>query len=324
MHMLSAQNRSEFLATPQLVRFDYEGRDGSEPTLLIKGSTLLLKYIALGVRMQLLFARLGDRLLYALKVHDDEEKAAVLWSILEREEEKAALAALVRGESCQTFLFNELAVNVAWAASPIAVEPELTAMIAAAATGRVDQSALKNDARLVFNRFDSEGTSTAGLIVADVPSTTAWKPVFNHFYLSQGTTGLVEFFDKDEGSQQEQIGVWLTDNLHPLGVHHSPQIPKGKGFRELTDIILSYEHGSILIESKALTIFARDSLPSRTKLTHDVTAHITKAVNQLRGGMRRLKDGTLVTSKAGVPLEIERTQPMHGIVLIPELDLIQD
>ncbi len=325
MHMLAAHNRSEFLATPQLIRFDYaKGRDGLEPTLLIKGSTLLLKYIVLGVRMQLAFARLSDRVLYALKVYDDEAKAGVLWSILERDEEKAALAALVRGETCQTFLFNELAVNVACAALRISVGPELTPMIAGAATGRADHNALKSDASLMLDRFHKESTSSGSLIVADVPGTNAWTPVFNYFITSHATNSPIDFFNKDEGSHQEQMGIWLTDNLHPLGVHHSPQVPKGNGFRELTDILLSHQFGSILIESKSLAIFSRDSLPSRTKLAHDVSTHITKAVNQLRGGIRRLKDGTPVTSKAGVLLDIERTQPMHGIVLIPDLDLIED
>jgi len=292
--------------------------------LLIKGSTLLLKYIVLGVRMQLLFARLGDRLLYALKVYDDVEKAAVLWSILEREEEKVAIGALVRRDPCQTFLFNELAVNVAWAELPISAGPELTAMVAGAITGRADHHALKSDANLVLDRFHNEGMSSEGLIVADAARTTAWNPVFNHFITSHATSGIVDFFDKGEGNHQEKIGVWLTDNLHPLGVHHSPQIPKGNSFREFTDILLSYQFGSILVESKVLTIFSRDTLPNRAKLAHDVSAHIAKAVNQLRGGIRRIKDGTPVISKAGVLLDIERTQPMHGIVLIPDLDLIED
>src|SRR5438067_247417 len=83
--ILAAHYRSEFLATPTLIRFDYaEGQDGAEPTLLVKASTLLLKYIVQGVRMQLAFSRLGDRLLYGLRVIDDEKKAAILWSILER------------------------------------------------------------------------------------------------------------------------------------------------------------------------------------------------------------------------------------------------
>jgi hypothetical protein len=97
MHILAAHYRSEFLATPQLIRFDYaEGRDGAEPTLLVKASTLLLKYVVQGVQMQLAFSRLGDRLLYALKVIDDEEVPAIVWSILELDAEKAALSALAR------------------------------------------------------------------------------------------------------------------------------------------------------------------------------------------------------------------------------------
>ena len=71
-------------------------------------------------------------------------------------------------------------------------------------------------------------------------------------------------------------------------------------------------------------IFERKSLPNRKKLAHDVSGHIKKAINQLRGGIRRLKDGTPVTSMAGVLLDIERTQPIHGIILIPDLDLIED
>jgi hypothetical protein len=325
MHILSAHYRSEFLATPQLIRFDYvKGQDGFEPTLLIKGSTLLLKYITLGVPMQLAFTRLGHRLLYALKVYDDGEKAGVLWSILERDVEKAALAAMVRGETCQTFLFNELAVNVAWAALPISAEKGLMEMVAGAATGRADHHAFQSDGSLALDRFHNESTSSADLIIASVPGATTWNPVFNHFITSHATDSLLDFFNKDEGSQQEQIGIWLTDNLHPLSVHHSPKVPKGNGFREFTDILLSYQFGSILIESKVLSIFTRDRLPNRAKLAHNVSAHVTKAVNQLRGGIGRLRDGTPVVSKTGVPLDVERKRPAHGIVLIPDLDLIEN
>jgi hypothetical protein len=51
---------------------------------------------------------------------------------------------------------------------------------------------------------------------------------------------LIDLFDGNEGNQQEQLCVWLTDNLQPSGVYHSPQIPKGSGTRELTDILLSH------------------------------------------------------------------------------------
>ena len=85
--------------------------------------------------MQLAFSRLGARLLYALGVIDDEKKPVILWSILERDAEKAALNALAKGENCQTFLFNELAVNVAWAALPMTAHADLARILAPIPTG---------------------------------------------------------------------------------------------------------------------------------------------------------------------------------------------
>ena len=74
MHILSKNNRDEFLAVPQLIRFDYvPGLENREPTLLVKGNTLLLKYIVLGARMQLAFTICAGKLLYALRVFDDED-----------------------------------------------------------------------------------------------------------------------------------------------------------------------------------------------------------------------------------------------------------
>lgn len=325
MHILAAHYRSEFLATPQLIRFDYaEGQDGAEPTLLVKASTLLLKYVVQGVRMQLAFSRLGNRLLYALRVNDDEKKSASVWSIVEHDAEKAALNALAQGDSCQIFLFNELAINVAWTALPMTAHAGLAQMVASIRTGTADYAALKPDASTVLDRFHDNPASDTDLIVIDLPNTTTWNPILNQFITSHARSSPIDLFSSDEGGQQEQLAVWLTDGLHPLGVHHGPQIPKGSGFRELTDILLSYEYGSVLIESKTLTILQRSSLPGRTKLAHDVSHHVKKAIDQLRGGIRRLKDGTPVTTKDGVQLNVERSQPVHAIILIPELALIED
>ena len=325
MHILAAHNRSEFLATPQLIRFDHvAGSEGYEPTLLIKASTLLLKYITLGVQMQLVFTMLDNRLLYALKVHDDEPIGCTLWSIVERDNEIAAITALERAEACQVFLFNELALNVSCATLRVSVKPELAVMVAGAATGSVDHEAFKDNVAIVLDGLYADSPSCAGLIVAEVSNITNWKPVHYHYITSHAASSFIDLFNNDEGGQQEQLGIWLTDNLNPRGVHCNPQIPKGNGYRELTDILLSYQFGSILIESKVLAIFARSTLPSRAKLARTVTSHISKAVKQLRGGIRRLQDGTPVSDSKDRLLDVERKQPVHGIVLIPDLDLIED
>lgn len=325
MHILAAHYRSEFLVTPQLVRIDYaKGANGFEPTLLVKGSTLLLKYMVLGARLQFHLGRVNDRLFYAITAYDDASKPAMLWSVVEKEAEINALKGLALGESCPIFLFNELALNVAWSTARGNFPPEIQNWISDTTLGKVDYTAIAEQADDLLERAFKGTTSPDELLSTEIASIEAWHPVFNHFITSHGADSPVDLFSRDEGGQQEKLAVWLTDSLHPRGVHHSPQIPKGNGQRELTDILLSHEYGALLIESKALTVFNRETLPDRAKLARDVSQHVEKAVRQLRGSIRRLKEGVPVTTCAGSPVNVERSKPAHAIVLIPEFALVEN
>lgn len=325
MHILASHYRSEFLATPQLVRIDYaKGSKGFEPTLLVKGSTLLLKYLVLGARLQFQLGRVNDRLLYALVAYDDPSKPAMLWSVVEYEAEVKALQGLVSGEPSPIFLFNELALNVAWTTAKVSFSAEAKSWITEAKLGKVDHSSIAELADELLERAFKGTTSHDELLSADIAPIEEWHPVFNHFITSHGADSPIDLFSRDEGGQQEQLAVWLTDSLHPRGVHQGAQIPKGNGTRELTDILLSHEYGALLIESKALTVFNRETLPNRTKLAKDVSQHVEKAVRQLRGGIRRLKEGVPVTTRAGSSIDVERSKPAHAIVLIPEFALVEN
>lgn len=326
MHWLSSHNRSEFLACPQLIRFEYaSGRDGLEPTLLIKGSTVLLKYVVLGARMQLAFAMCEGRLLYALKVCDDGNDGGILWSIAERDEELNGIRGLVRSEPLVAFLFNELAVNVAWNDLQTLGELDrLATWTDSAGLGRLDHLAMRATVGPMIDRLHKSGVSDDEWLVLEIGGRSDWKAIHNHFITAGASSSLIHLFDGDEGNQQEQLGIWLTDNLQPLGAHHSPQIPKGAGTRELTDILLSYEFGAVLIESKTLSVLARDQMPDRAKLKRDVAVHIGKAFKQLRGAIRKLKSGVTVTNPKGEIIDVERENPVHAIVLVPELDLVED
>jgi hypothetical protein len=274
--------------------------------------------------MKLHFIQMGERLLYCLEVDDDDLKPAMIWSVMEREEERSALVALSRGEACQIFLFNELAINVAWATRSIDIGELLENMASAASTGSVDYEIIKEEASAIFDRIISGNAQIYKIIEAIIPNSDEWNPVLSHLITNQVTESLINLFDQDEGRQQEQLALWLTDNLQPTGAYASPQIPKGKGLRELTDVLLSYQSGSILIESKTLTVLGRDVLPSREKLAHNTEDHIAKAVNQLKGAIRQLKLGTPIATKTGSLIGVERTQPVHAIVLIPDFGLIKE
>jgi hypothetical protein len=324
MHLLSRENRSEFLATPQLIRFDYPtGEGGNEPTLLVKANSLLLKYIISGVRLRLIFTRLGARFIYGLQVFDDPDNNSMLWSALERQEEIDAISALCRGEPCQLFLFNELTVCCAWkeVGFPLSLDKmngiDMTPVTYPEINEQV--SSLWESIRL---------QKTNNYVAVEIGNASDWKVVPAGYVTTRLGPSTIQLLDEDEGRQQENLAVWLTDGLHPMGAHHGLQIPSGspggKQRRELADVTLSHEYGTILIESKVLSIFSRKTLPNRAKLASDVSDHITKAVAQLKGGIRKIQAGVQITEKSGAPVEVERNQPFHAIILIPDLDLIQD
>ncbi|MBL8517775.1 MAG: hypothetical protein JNM76_12500 [Betaproteobacteria bacterium] len=324
MHILAEHYRSEFLATPQLLRIDRaNGPGGPVPTLLLKASTLLLKYIVQGCELELVLAPCNGGLLYGLRVADDPAKLATIWSIGEREVERQALLALVRAKQCPIFLFNELALNAAWTDVAIHIPDAASELLSIAEFRAADYDLIKDTAGSLIQGLSVQAKHVGCFRIAVRPIHD-WKETVNHYITNRGVASPVHLFNSDEGGQQEQLALWLTDNLQFSGAVHSPQVPKGKGTRELTDLLLSHQFGTVLVESKALTIFNRSRLPSRDALASDVEKHIDKAVAQLRGAIRQLRQGALVCDRLGTPIEVERTHPMHAIILIPEFDLVQN
>lgn len=325
MHILAGHYWSEFHSTPQLFRIDHaSGQHGSVPTLQLKASTLLLKYIVQGSPMELVLCRCAGRLVYGARVMDDVAKPATIWSVVEHKAERDALLALVQAQECPLFLFNELALNAAWNDVHVQLGADAPAWIEAAEIGSVDHATIKDEVHALIDGVSSAAGGKPELLAFKLSPLHEWRETVNHYITNKATVSPVHLFNTDEGGQQENLAVWMTDSLQLSGVNHSPQVPKGKGHRELTDLLLSYEFGTVLIESKTLTIFNRTSLPSREALAADVSKHIDKAVAQLRGAVRSLKLGSAVFDKHGTPLSIEREQPMHCIVLVPDFDLIQD
>jgi hypothetical protein len=128
----------------------------------------------------------------------------------------------------------------------------------------------------------------------------------------------------DEGSQQENLAVWLTDSLSIRGATLSPQIHELSGIRELTDVLFSYSGGTFLIESKTLSVLERSELPNRAKLKKNVLKNISKALSQLPGACRNIKRGLKITNQNGEEIQVERTLPIHCVVLVPDLSLLDE
>lgn len=324
MHILSDRNRSEFLAVPQLVRFTVaDGSDGREATLLIKSSTLTLKYLLRLKRFRLMLMRISERwAAYCIQIEDDPDHPATLWCLLEYADEREALATLSKQPRCFVFLFNELAINVAWAEINIDLSDEVSQTIVNLAdlhppseTEAADDVSAKIES-LYGNGFRENGNG-----IAKTLQVSEWNPMRSHYITNRVSSSLVAITDADDGGQQEELALWLIDNLQPAGAVKSPQIHEPKA-RELSDLLLSHEHGAFLIESKTLSIIARAALPNRAKLTRDIVKHLQKATSQLIGGVKNLRRGHRITDLDGRDIEVERTKPPHVIVLVPDLSLL--
>lgn len=325
MHILSAQYRSEFLATPELVRLIMaHGDEGLEPTLLIKSSTLTLKYLLQTKKMKLVVLRVAkDWLAYGIEIQDDPNHPALLWSLLEHPNEMEAFRKLMSSPKCNLFLFNELALNVAWCDLEIAIDDDRWKSLILNSTMHPegDESALEMFRQEVETLDSTPPYLRNGFILA-LPEIQEWNEIKSTYITNGISHSLISVFDQNEGNQQEEVALWLLDNFAAEGAYKGPQIHEHTKVRELTDILLSHEFGAILVESKALSILSRDDLPDREKLTRTVVKHVNKATSQLIGAVKNIKRGLPISDNDGIALDIERSATPHAIILIPDLSLI--
>jgi len=129
---------------------------------------------------------------------------------------------------------------------------------------------------------------------------------------------------REEGEQQESMAEWLIDVLGEPSAVRNPLVHEPRRTRELSDLLLSYEYGCFLLESKTLGIFDRIDIPDRSALRKGVLRHVNKAANQLAGACANIRRGLRITDKAGQDITVNRDWPIHCIILVPELSLIAD
>jgi hypothetical protein len=221
VHILAAHLRSEFLAVPQLVRFDMAyGQPALEPTLLIKANSLSLKYLLRQRTLRLIVTRIGERIAYAVEIPDDPERPASAWSLVELPNEAVALKTLITDPRCVVFLFNELAVSVAWTELDLEIAPSLAEAIDSV---KFNTEPEEDDSKLIGHRLDQIRTQI------NVPETQVlsfkdiqWHELHATYITNQAGSSSLSLFNQDEGGQQEEIAVWLMDNLAPKRLREEP------------------------------------------------------------------------------------------------------
>ena len=324
MYILSGRRRSEFLACPELVRMS----EGSEtPELLLKTTMLSARYLLRSPILRVAVMRVHGHLLYGLLFNDGNAEDAVRWSLVEEPDELDRVRELSSHGSVRVAVFNEAAVCVVTGDCTVSNVPTLLLSLCEGVTpypfrrGGVDPETT-DEANLRLDRLLKGTLPPSNGVFVDVLPPTTWTPILNHFATNSARSGLVSLLDADEGGQQEALAHWLLDELSPEGVIRGAQVDERGNVRELTDILLTHRYGNVLLESKALSLLSRPTLPPREKLAKQIVSHVCKAARQLSGAALNITEGLSIMDQEGNIVKVDRAQPPHLIILIPDLSLL--
>ena len=173
----------------------------------------------------------------------------------------------------------------------------------------------------VSARLEEWKATGEGLLLFSSDGKHDWGPNQSFYITNQLQTSELDLRHSNEGGQQEQLAAWITDSLDIKGVFQNP-VANENTPRELCDLLLTHEFGTILFESKALSILSRTVIPARDKLRDDAAKHIKKALRQLSGACKNLATGTVVLTKKGEKIEVRRELPLHCVVIVPDQSLL--
>lgn len=329
VHIPSEHYYNELLANKELVRiYLAKSASGVEPTLCVKSNSLALKYIIKRKSFRLILARLGipSRLLYAIEIPDDESNPGMIWSFAESDAELEAAKRIAQRETCHIVLFNEAAVNVCGARVGLGFQTDAANALLTGLAPSIEVAS-QNWTDAAVNLLDRryQGLTKKDELIEAAPVTDyEWREIASLYETNRLALSTLSIISGNEGDQQEHLGLWLVDSLSPAGAVKSPQVEENTNTRELSDILLNYSGGCFLIESKTLSILDRGRLPDRSKLKKNVEKSARKAISQLGGGCRNVKRGSKVLDLNDKEVQITRNQPIHCIVLIPDLQLLND
>ena len=244
--------------------------------------------------------------------------------MIECDDERNALLSFFRNSRCTVFTFNELIISTTWTTAIVSdCNRKIIDWISSAALGNSEDQKIRN---IMSRKLDllAEDSNCPDVCAIDPIQIEGWAIVNNTYITTRSHASSISFSDPNEGAQQEQTALWLIDSLEPFRAIVNPKLVQfGRSNRELTDLLLSYPLGAFLFESKSLSIFSREKLPERKKLSRNLSKEVKKAARQLKGGIRALREGGSVIDQHGKSVNVERKFPMHAIILVPDLLLLE-
>jgi hypothetical protein len=322
--------RQELGLSRDLVRF-FQAENGTSTSsgLVIKSTSLDLKLLILRKKIEItLYQPKGNgRVVYIVRLDQGDDEPVAMWSPVESREELEAIRAVLDEGTCDIHLFNEADVDVCWTSCRLTSQDDVLKRIATAAVSPVpshEEGKLEAEIDTVVRALNSGQLPQGVLTTLSLTDDIAWQEQFNHYITNRLAVCAISIISGDEGAQQEEMGLWLIDELNPSGGVKNPQVIEPRGPRELCDLLLTYSGGVFLFESKTLSVFDGDAIPTRARFSKNAAKNSRKAVRQLSGACKNIVNGLPVSDSEGRSVHIERRTGCHCVILVPDLALLAD
>jgi hypothetical protein len=322
VHIPSAEIYQEILNVPHLIRLtEAYGDAGSELTLIVRCSSIGLKFLVQQTHFYLVLMRLKNGVLvYAIKVEDSVDAPMSFWSAVKNSNELSLFHRLLTDRRVVVHLSNEACVNSAWTESVVELGADVLNLIGSGIASKPGVDATAMEVSDLLNT--SSGNSN---VIARFHVSQPWKPISATLITNGPHPWTIDILNDEEGSHQEKLAAWMIDGLSPDGGYLNPQFSEPSGPKEFTDLLLSCSIGSVVIESKTLAILARKKLPTRDKLARDTVAGVRRAAQQLRNVCRKIHSGQRIFDKQTKnEVSIDRDHPIQALCLVPDLSLLID
>lgn len=159
--------------------------------------------------------------------------------------------------------------------------------------------------------------------------TRLWKSIplqFDKLHpinVSSPEAGTFSVDDPDEGGGLEKSAYLLLEANFPGTAHVNPEFNDGPKRREFCDVLVVGKNEVFIIQSKVMAMLERNPEQTTERRVKNVHSNFQKAVSQLCGSVRRLRQGQTIYSNKGteIPIDENAKKLIHGIVLLSSTNL---
>jgi len=298
--------------------------------IIVKVSTYLIKHIYNGVKIDLItaiYVNLNDKYpMLGLRVFDDPDYPSL---ITERVETKQLInfKNVVQSQSIEVELYDELGFPSLFGSVKIDrnIQDELANYYGDPYQFTNDKDFSKARESLDFFAISLENEKATGRII----KLDYFKIIFydlaqiENFYIGSRKTAKISPLNPIEGDQLEHQIAIASESIFYQNTFKSPYVQKGDKRRELIDVLMKYDHGLFLIETKAMSVFNKNDQKFERKVKNIVN-QVKKGIDQLIGANKQLKKGSYLFDVNDNKISYDSEMITQNIVLVSELVKFDD